>query len=299
MVDEVARRLRRRTDRMTIRALLSVVAAAAALCGCSSARNETSAAAAKPAPRLILVSGVTGRQGGAVARQLLAKGYRVRGLTRNPESDHAKTAASWGVELVKGDFEDRASLARALQGCDGAFSVQDFWEHGREGEVREGKAFADEAKAAGIRHFVYSSVGSANRKTGIPHFESKWEVEEHVRAIGLPHTILRPVSFMENWNYSREQIEGGTLASPLSPDTHLQQIAVEVERAMGKPVRYERVPWDAFRAQSGEEITAMYRWFEAGGYTADVPALRKEFPFLTSFPAFVDGWAGRTAVATR
>ena len=156
-----------------------------------------------------------------------------------------------------------------------------------------------------------------------------------MRAIGLPHTILRPVSFMENWNYSREPIEGGTLASPLSPDTHLQQIAVEdigriaaeafdhperflgreldiagddrtmrqiaaeFERAMGKPVRYERVPWDAFRAQSGEEITAMYRWFEAGGYTADVPALRKEFPFLTSFPAFVDGWAGRTAVATR
>jgi len=279
------------------------------------------------------VSGVTGRQGGAVARQLLAKGYRVRGLTRNPESERAKAAASWGVELVKGDFEDRASLARALAGCDGAFSVQDFWEHGREGEVREGEAFADEAKAAGIRHFVYSSVGSANRKTGIPHFESKWEIEEHVRAIGLPHTILRPVSFMENWNYSREAIEGGTLSSPLSPDTHLQQIAVEdigriaaeafdhperflgreldiagddrtmrqiaaeFERALGKPVRYERVPWEAFRAQTGEEITAMYRWFEAGGYSADVPALRKEFPFLTSFPAFADGWAGRTAVA--
>jgi uncharacterized protein YbjT (DUF2867 family) len=314
-------------------ARLAGLALCGALASCSPARDDAPTEARKPEPKLVLVSGVTGRQGGAVARQLLAKGYRVRGLTRKPDSEHAKTAAGWGVELVKGDFDDRASLDRALAGAYGAFSVQDFWEHGREGEVRQGKAFADAAKAAGVSHFVYSSVGSANRKTGIPHFESKWEVEEHVRAIGLPHTILRPVSFMENWDYSREQIEGGTVASPLSPTTRLQQIAVEdigriaaesfddparslgreldiagdertmqeitaeFERALGRPVRYVQVPWDRFLGTAGEEITTMYRWFEGGGYQADVAGLRAEFPFLTPFPAFVDVWAGHTALA--
>jgi uncharacterized protein YbjT (DUF2867 family) len=177
--------------------------------------------------RLILVAGATGKQGGAVARSLLDRGFRVRGLTRDPQKLEAQDLAGQGAEIVRGDLDDRSSIDRVLEGAYSVFSVQNFWETGYEREVQQGKTVADAAKAAGVEHFVYSSVGSAHRETGIPHFDSKWEVEEHVREIDLPYTILRPVFFMQNWEGMREHILGGTLAQPLDPDKSFQQVAVE------------------------------------------------------------------------
>ena len=101
--------------------------------------------------------------------------------------------------MVEGSFDDRASLDAALGGAYGAFSVQNFMTAGGpDGEVRQGTAFADAANDAGVEHFVYSSVGGAEKDTGIPHFDSKWEIEQHIRALGLPTTVLRPVFFMNN-----------------------------------------------------------------------------------------------------
>jgi uncharacterized protein YbjT (DUF2867 family) len=178
--------------------------------------------------RLILVCGATGKQGGAVARSLLERGFRVRALTRDPQKPEAQALAEQGAEIVQGDMEDRSAVDQVLvEGVYGVFSVQNFWETGYDGEVQQGKTVADAARAAGVDHFVYSSVGSAHRKTGIPHFESKWEIEEHVRQIGLPFTIFRPTFFMQNWEWTREMILGGTLAQPLDPDKPLQQVAVE------------------------------------------------------------------------
>src|SRR5215204_4627383 len=153
--------------------------------------------------RLIVVCGATGKQGGAVARSLLERGFQVRALTRNPQKQEAQALADQGAEVAQGDMEDRSSMERSLEGAYGIFSVQNFWETGYDGEVQQGKTVADAAKAAGVEHLVYSSVGSAHRQTGIPHFESKWEVENHVREIGLPYTILRPVFFMQNWEMMR------------------------------------------------------------------------------------------------
>jgi len=143
--------------------------------------------------RLIVVCGATGKQGGAVARSLIDRGFQVRGLTRNPHKPEAQALADGGVEVVQGDMEDRSAMERVLEGAYGVFCVQNFWETGYDGEVQQGKTVADAAKAAGAEHLVYSSVGSAHRQTGIPHFESKWEVEEHVREPDAPYTILRPV----------------------------------------------------------------------------------------------------------
>jgi uncharacterized protein YbjT (DUF2867 family) len=151
--------------------------------------------------RLILVSGATGQQGGAVARSLLGRGIGVRALTRDPEKPEAKELVDLGAEVASGDLEDRSSIERVLDGVHGVFSVQQSWETGVEGEIRQGVLLADAAKAAGVDHYVYSSVGSAHRETGIPHFESKWEVEEHVRGSGVPYTVLRPVFFMQNWEF--------------------------------------------------------------------------------------------------
>ncbi len=179
--------------------------------------------------RTILVAGATGRQGTTVIRHLLADGWRVRGLTRDPQKPAARKLAEQGVEIVPGDLDDRSSLGRAVRGVYGVFAAMTPFEQGPAGEERQGKALADAAKAAGVRHYVYSSVGGAERNTGIPHFESKWQIEQHVRALELPSTILRPVFFMENFAqpWARPAILGGTLAQPLRPDKPLQMIAVD------------------------------------------------------------------------
>jgi uncharacterized protein YbjT (DUF2867 family) len=280
--------------------------------------------------RLIVVAGATGKQGGAVARSLLDRGFRVRGLTRNPQKPEAQALADQGAEVVQGDMEERSSMDQVLEGAYGNFSVQNFWETGYDGEVRQGKTVADAAKAAGVEHFVYSSVGSAHRQTGIPHFESKWEIEEHVRQIGLPYTILRPVILMQNWEWTREMILGGTLAQPFDPDKPVQQVAVEdvgafaaiafenpdrwigrevdlagdeqsmieiadtFSRVIGREVSYYQVPWDQFEEQVGEEGTLNFRWINDVGYEADIAALQQEYPELTTFERYLrsHGWEG-------
>jgi uncharacterized protein YbjT (DUF2867 family) len=277
----------------------------------------------------ILVTGATGNQGGSVARHLLQRGnFKVRALVRDLNKPAAQALKQSGAELVEGDFSDRASLDRALQGVSGVFSMQDFRD-GAQTEIREGKAVADAASSAGIQHFVYSSVGGAERNTGIPHFDSKFQVEAYIRAIGLPYTILRPVFFFYNYNGMRSMVEGGTLAQPLSPDTKLQQlseedygamvaevferpteflnreeevasvdmtmpeIAAAFSRVLGKSIEYQQIPFEAFEQQAGEEVTIMYRWFEKVGYDADLAQLKREFSKLSDFEAYLrdHNWA--------
>jgi uncharacterized protein YbjT (DUF2867 family) len=293
----------------------------------------TTGAAAEPqsatASRLILVSGVTGQQGGAVARELLKRGYPVRGLTRNPNSDRAKEMAALGVELVKGDFDDSASLDAALAGVYGAFSMQNWREAGPDGEIRQGKAFADAAKRTGVKHFVYSSVATAGKKVGLAPFDSKYEIEQHIREIGLPYTVIRPTSFMTNFYRYRDNILAGTYRSPMPPDKKSQYIAVSdigkfaaeafdnpdkwlgraiviagdektnaevaeiFSRVLGKPVKYEQTPWDEFTASVPPPVVEMVRYFRDTGYDVEVAALRKEFPWMLTLEEYLmqSDWA--------
>ena len=134
-----------------------------------------------------------------MARELLARGHKVRAMTRNPDGPNAKAMADLAAPVVRGDHHDAASMDGALKGVWGAFAVQNYWEAGVEQEEVQGKRLAERAKKAGVQHFVYTSVGSADRQTGIPHFDNKWRVEEVVRGLGFTsHTIIRPVFFMEN-----------------------------------------------------------------------------------------------------
>ena len=270
--------------------------------------------------KTILVTGATGQQGGAVARHLLKQpNFAVRALTRDSAKPAARGLAESGAEVIRGDLDDPASVSRALEGVYGVFSVQNFMEAGFDGEIRQGKLIADAAKAAEVQHFVYSSVVSADRHTGLPHFESKWQIEMHIGESGLSHTILRPAFFMQNWySYMREPILNGTLPLPLNPQTPLQQISVDdigafaalafqnpsrwhgrtielagdeltmlrvaelLTRTLGRPVKYVQVPWDQFRQDAGEEMTKMYRWFNDVGYHVNISALRKEHPNLAT-----------------
>ena len=268
----------------------------------------------------VLVTGATGQQGGAVARHLLKQpGFAVRAFVRDPNKPAAKALAQQGAELAEGDFDNVSSVRRALEGAWGAYSVQNFMEAGYDGEIRQGKAFADAAKEAGVQHFVYSSVVSADQNTGVPHFESKWQIEQHIAQLGVPYTILRPAAFMQNWNnFMRDQILGGTIPLPLNAQTSLQQISVDdighiaamafqnptkyagktielagdeltmqrtaelVTRVLGRPVNYVQVPWEQFRQAAGEEMTKMYKWFNDVGYHVDIARLRREYPMLST-----------------
>ena len=263
---------------------------------------------------LVLVTGVTGHQGGAVANELLAKGVRVRGMTRKPESDAAKALAARGAEIVKGDFDDEASLKQALAGAWGAFSVQNTWEAGVQREEEQGKQFAKLAREAGIKHFVYTSVASAHRGTGIPHFENKWRIEDTVRGLGFPsYFILRPVFFMENLSgpWFLPGIQEGKLAIGMNPDTVLQMIAVKdigkygawafenheqlngreldiagdqltgpqaaevLARVTKHPVEFVQVPIEQVRSAS-DDFATMLEWFDSVGYDVDIAALSRE-----------------------
>ena len=177
--------------------------------------------------RTVLITGATGKQGGAVARHLAGKGFKIRAMTRKVDSDTAKSLAAAGAEIVKGDLDDAASIEAALTGAWGAFAVQNTWEAGVEGEEAQGKRFATVARKVGVQHFVYSSVGSAHRQTGIPHFENKWRIEQTVRGLGFPSwVIIRPVFFMENLT-SPWFLNGDKLCAAMDPKTVLQMIAVD------------------------------------------------------------------------
>lgn len=189
----------------------------------------------------ILVTGATGTQGGATARELLSAGFRVRFLTRNPESGTAQALAKLGAEPVRGDMGEPASLAPAMQGAHGVFSVQRPDADGSDSERRHGFALIDAARAAGVRHFVHTSVCEAGRHTAFPRWDSgywwqkywtdKWDIEEAVRKAGFARwTVLKPAFMMDNYAepkamYMFPHLRQGRVLSAFAPDTRLQLIA--------------------------------------------------------------------------
>lgn len=151
--------------------------------------------------RLILVTGATGAQGGALVPLLLKQGFAVRALTRNPEKSAGQALKKLGCEVVAGDLDDEASLERACAGVHGVFALQNFWEKGvgYQREIDQGCKLARAAKKAGVAHFVQTSVANCDNADGVLHFQSKHEIEKYIDSLGLPRTFLREVFFMENF----------------------------------------------------------------------------------------------------
>lgn len=280
--------------------------------------------------RVILVTGATGQQGGAVARHLLAGGWNIRALVRHPDKEAAQQLAAQGAELVQGDLNDRTSVQAVLEGVYGVFSVQNFWlpDVGFDGELRQGMLLADAASSAGIRHFVYSSVAAAERGMGQRHFETKWQIERHIHALNLPATIVRPVAFMDNYNWSRPQISNGVFQSwGIRPDKTLQTVSVDdiggfvalvfanpeefigrtvelagdelteaqmaeaLSQVIGRPVAVE-VPQAPDGFTPDAEQAAMFAFFNGESYTVDIPAIRRRYPPLKTFEQHLraGGW---------
>ncbi len=278
--------------------------------------------------RVILVSGATGTQGGAVARELASRGYTVRGLTRNVDSEASRALVELGVQMVRGDFDDPASLDVALEGAYGAFSVQQYRGIGVDGEIRQGKAFADAAKRAGVEHFVYTSTFAARLASDVPPYESKREIEDYVFSLDMPYSIVRPRSFMSNLEGAREAARNGTFRTPYPPDfisysiapADIGRIVAEafdhpdvwigrvleiagaqisyadlartMSRVMGSPVVYEQIPWEEYAATVTPEVIAQVSWTLQNAVSTDVDGLRGEFPWLLSVEDYLlnAGW---------
>jgi uncharacterized protein YbjT (DUF2867 family) len=262
----------------------------------------------------IAVTGATGKQGGAVARALVADGWSVCALVRDPDKPAARALAGLGANLIKGDLSDPDSVARAVDGAYGVYSVQS-WADGVDAEERQGSTLAEEAAKAKVEHFVYSSVGCADRHTGVPHFESKACIEQRIHEVGLPFTIFRPVYFMENLLFQRDSICDGHIAPPINPDVSLQLIAVEdiasfvalafrspggwlghTTELAGDECTFLEIA-DVFSALLGRSVEVssvvrppeperriMTHWFEEYGYDADIDLLRTMLPSLHSLP---------------
>lgn len=264
------------------------------------------------------VVGATGQQGGATTRALLGAGAGVRALVRNTDSPAAKALEQAGADLVRADLTDPASLRAAFDGVDGVFAMTtSFTERGTDGEIEDGVRIADAAVASGVGHLVYSSVGGAERETGVPHFESKRRVEEHIATLAISATIVRPVFFMENLAPTEE--DGTTiLRLPLPGDVPLQMVAVgdigavaaaallDPSRVPGSVVeiagdertgeqmadvfggRYEALPVDVL---DDPDLKAMFIWLadERPAYQADFTLTRTLAPGVLDLPT----WAAR------
>src|ERR1700734_1987126 len=271
----------------------------------------------------VVVTGSTGKQGGAVARGLLARGHKVRAVTRDPNSSQAKLLGNAGAALVAASLEDTGAIVKALEEATSFFAMT-VPSGGTDAETRQGIAAADAAKAAGV-HLVFASVGSANRQTGIPHFDSKYEVEKHIAKVGVRATILAPVFFMENLYFAKEQLAKGTYAATLPPTRKLAQVAVAdigavavrvledagrftgkrfdlagdelngnesvaiLSRVVGRPFTYFQVSLDVVRQHMGEDAAKMYAWFDGSGFNVDRALIRRELPDV-AFHNF-ESWA--------
>lgn len=284
----------------------------------------------------ILVIGATGHQGGAVVRHLLPleDDFHVHGLTRNASSERAEKLSERGVTMLQGDMEDVASLQRCMEGMDGVFLVTNFWTSGYDSQVQQGKNAADVAAEVGVEHMVFSGVGDHEQPTGIPHFDSCWEIDQHLQELDLPTTVLEPVFFFQNFEGMSADILDGTLAMPLGEGVKLQMVDVDdigkaAAVAFSRPddfigtrhnlagdaktldqmarifadvidveVEAVHVPLDTAREQMGEESAVMFEWFNERGYTTDLERARETFGFrFTQMRDYLhkQGWHVRSA----
>ncbi|WP_410766219.1 NmrA/HSCARG family protein [Haloferax sp. DFSO60] len=261
----------------------------------------------------ILVTGATGQQGGAVIDHLLSGEFgqhEVYGLTRDLTDNRAQDLVSRGVHIVEGDMRDYDRMVSLFEGVEGVFCVTTFFENGPDAELAQGVTVADAAADTGIGHFVYSSVDGAERSP-LPHFQSKFAIEQRIRERDLPATVIRPGYFMQNFAWMAADIEDGTLSLPVSPDTvlhlvdsddvgraaaaafadperflgesfelvgdalTLSEIAVTFSEALGHPVEFVQSPISAYRDSRGDELADMYQWFDAGAYSTHRPDLSR------------------------
>ncbi|MDP6617253.1 MAG: NmrA/HSCARG family protein [Gammaproteobacteria bacterium] len=274
-------------------------------------------------PETILVGGATGRQGNAVVDELLARGYRVRGLTRKPGGKKALALAAKGVEVVQGDYADSGSLLAAMEGVSRVFFYSGFSRN----EVAEGKNVIVAANEAAIDHLIYSSGAAAEPGHGIEG-AAKMQVEIALVESGVPYTVFRPVAFMENFRGQQARTDKNGITDSRAPDRLLHFISIPdigflvaeafdfpeqwkgvavniasdvmtvreyvdtYSKVMGREVAYNRQPLEEYLAAMPKPLRPLFDWYDKVGYEADVEELRRRYPNLITFEQYLrdTGW---------
>lgn len=277
--------------------------------------------------KTIFVTGGTGNQGGAVARNLALQGFTVKVLTRNTASAKAQNLKKLNIQLVKGDLNNADTYREHLKDVYGIFTVQTF-EDGIEKEIKQGISLATLAKEFDVMHFLYSSVAYAHLNTGVPHFDSKFEIENHIRQLGVHFTIVRPTSLYENFLIPqvKKGILKGKLTQPINRDTIQQFIAAEdigkacvkifqnrdmylgrtihlaaeqlstqevaeiFSNVLGKKIEYKKLPVLITRLFLGNNLYKMFKWIneKSSSSIEDVELTRKEFPDLLDLKCWIE-----------
>lgn len=275
----------------------------------------------------VLITGITGQQGGALAQHLLDQKVKLFGLTRNKNSQKSKALTSKGVSIIEGNLDDLSSYVSHLDNLDVVFLVQSF-EQGKENEIKQGKKFIDSVKSKNVTHFIYSSVLGADLNTGVPHFESKFELEKHVKSSGTDYTILRPASFNENFLNPEitKRLEKGKLVMPLNKSVTQQFISTddvgkiaakvitkpkayknkvlslatdekqitEVAKlfgaAMNKEIKYQKLPGLITRLMMGKDLYKMFKYMNKNDFVVikDIESIRQEFKGLSNLENWIN-----------
>ena len=273
----------------------------------------------------IFVTGITGNQGRAVTRHLLKSGHEVIGLTRDANSEKAQQLKSQGVSIVEGNLNDSVPFLSEIKKSDAIFFVQAL--QGKNSEIQQGKQFLDEITSIGINHLVYASVLGADLNTGIPHFDSKYEIEEHIKSSNVNYTILRPASFYENYLLPQvaKGIKKGKYVSPLNKTCNQQMIGVDdigkiaaqvisnpkeysgktlsiatdeyqigdlpqlFSESMNKSVKYKKLPGFIVRLAMGKDLYKMFKYMNQNDFSVvkNVQDLREEFSIDGNFKNWV------------
>jgi uncharacterized protein YbjT (DUF2867 family) len=279
-----------------------------------------------PPDKTIFITGATGKQGGAVVRHFLQQGFAVKALTRNKHSGKAACLKRANVDLIQGNLDDPSTYQQHLKNIDGIFAVLDYTQ-GIPREIRQGIDLANSAKENGVKHFLYSSVIGADLPTGIPHWESKFKVETHIKQSGLSYTIIRPTFFYENFLIPqvKSRLLKGKLVIPLHKNKVQQYISTDdigriaariflnpdkyrgmtinlaseqmdgteaasiFSKVWSKPVRYQQLPGIITRLAMGKDLHKMFTWINNNDalFVKDLDALHREFPQLTSLESWI------------
>lgn len=258
-----------------------------------------------------VVVGATGGQGGAVVDALLDRELPVRAVVRDPGSRRARSLSDRGVELAPADLTDSEGLTAAFRDASAGFALTTPFEAGVDAEVRQGMSIVAAAQKAALPYLVFSSVADADANTGIPHFESKWRVEQALAGAGLSYTVVGPTYFYDNVLGSAEELQRGRLVMAVPPDQPLKQLSrrdlgrfvtgllTDPDRAVGQriDIASDAVTPRQMAAVFGEllggpieldyldprnigndDMRLMYEFFGRGGYSVDLAALHRDYP---------------------
>ena len=258
-----------------------------------------------------VVLGATGGQGGAVLDALLESGRSVRAVVRSASSARSRSLQDRGAELAEADISDAHTLAAAMRDSAGVFAMTTPFEDGEEAELAQGRAVVAAAGIAAVPHLVFSSVASADRGTGIPHFETKAATERLLADSGVPYTIVGPTYFYDNLLGGIDDVKAGRLDLAVGLDTPLQQLSrrdlgrfvvhvfenaathlgARIDVASDAPTPRQMAA--VLTATWGREVVAhahdpaeiespdmraMFGFLSTTGYSADIPALHDRYP---------------------